>query len=62
MSAILNTKRAVERKLSTLNIPMAVENVDFIPSSSIYIYTQFVVRSPEDPTIGDNYYLSLIHI
>lgn len=56
MSAILNTKRAAERKLLTLGFPVAFENVDFTPSSGVYLKTQFQIQNPDDPVIGDNYY------
>ncbi len=56
MSAILNTKRAAERKLSTLGFPVAFENVDFTPNTGVYLKTQFQIQSPDDPVIGDKYY------
>lgn len=56
MSAILNTKRAVERLVATLGIPVAYEGVSFSPPRELYLRTQLLVRSPEDPVIGDKYY------
>lgn len=56
MSAILNTKRAAERKVSTLGYPVAFENVDFTPNTGVYLKTQFQVQNPDDPVIGDRYY------
>lgn len=56
MSAILNTKRAAERKLSTLAYPIAFENVEFTPNTGVYLKTQFTIQSPDDPVIGDRYY------
>lgn len=55
MSAILNTKKACERLLATLNIPTAYENTQFIPPSGLYLRTQFVISQPLSPTIGAGY-------
>jgi hypothetical protein len=61
MSAILNTKRAAERKLLTLGFPVAFENVDFTPNTGVYLKTQFQIQSPDDPVIGDTYYRERIN-
>lgn len=58
MSAILDTKKAVEKRLkaafSTTNISW--EGISFKPSADLYLRTQFVIRNPDDPVIGDKYY------
>lgn len=59
MSAIINTKKALERKLKqTLgSTPIAVEGVSFTPpTNAVYVRVQIVPQSPDDPTIGDMYY------
>jgi hypothetical protein len=56
MSAILDTKRALERRLNTLGYPTAYESSNFTAPESLYLRTQFVINSPEDPVIGDKYY------
>lgn len=59
MASILNTKKALERKLSQIlpSVPIAFENVKFIaPVDELYIRTQFIINQPEDPTISDRYY------
>jgi len=56
MSAILDTKRALERRLNTLGYPTAYESSNFTAPDSLYLRTQFIVNSPEDPVIGDKYY------
>jgi hypothetical protein len=61
MSAILNTKRAAERRLLTLNLPVAFENVDFTPNTGVYLKTQFQIQNPDDPVIGDKYYRERIN-
>jgi hypothetical protein len=59
MSSIINTKRALERRLKN-NFPstqIAFENVDFKPpTNSLYLQTQLVVLQPEDVVIGSKYY------
>ena len=55
MSAILNTKKACERLLATLNIPTAYENTNFVPPVGLYLRTQFVIKPPLSPTIGSGY-------
>ena len=61
MSAILNTKRAAERKLLTLGFPVAFENVEFTPNTGVYLKSQFQVQNPDDPVIGDKYYRERIN-
>lgn len=56
MSAILNTKKAVERRLATLGLPTAYESVSFSPPNTLYLQTQFQIGTPEDPVLGDKYY------
>ena len=56
MSAILNTKRALERRLSTLGYPTAYESSNFTAPDTLYLRTQFVINTPDDPVIGDRYY------
>lgn len=56
MSAILNTKKAVERRLATLGLPTAYESVNFTAPNTLYLQTQFQIGTPEDPVIGDKYY------
>jgi hypothetical protein len=56
MSAIADIKRVCEREILTLNQPVAFEGVSFDPPSGLYIRTQFVINSPDDPVIGDKYY------
>ena len=55
---ILDTKRAVERKLNTLlpAIPTAYEGVTFSPPSGIYQYVQFVIGKPTDPVLGTEFH------
>jgi hypothetical protein len=62
-SPILNTKRAVERRLKTAfpTTAIAYEGVSFNPpSNALYMHTQFVVRTPDEPTIGSKYYREVI--
>lgn len=59
MSAILNTKKAVERRLAQAfpSIAIAYEGVKFTaPNNAMYLRTQFQIQPPDDPTIGDTYY------
>ena len=59
MSAILNTKKAVERKLKNQFPAMKIawEGVSFSPpNNETYLRTQLVIRPPDEPTIGDKYY------
>lgn len=59
MNPILNIKRALEQRLVTNfpTIPIAFEGVSFNPpDDKLYIRTQFIIRAPDDPTIGSKYY------
>lgn len=59
MSAIINTKKALERKLKqTLGtLKIAFEGVSFTPpTDQAYVRVQIVPQSPDDPVIGDLYY------
>lgn len=57
-SPISSTKRAVERRLNTLSpsVPIAYENVSFIPPTGMYLRTQFTIQNPDDPVYGTGYY------
>lgn len=57
-SPISSTKRAVERRLNTLtpSVPIAYENVSFIPPTGMYLRTQFTIQNPEDPVYRTGYY------
>jgi len=57
-SPILNAKRACERKLNTLvpSLPIAYESAKFDAPQGMYLRTQFVIQTPDDPTIGSKYY------
>ena len=62
MSAILNTKRVVERRLS-LNFPttkISFENSNFVAPKELYLRTAFRVNRPTDDSIGNNCYLENI--
>ena len=57
MSAILNVKKAFERRILTLGHPVAFEGVSFSPvSNQLYLRTTFKINPPDDPVIGDTYY------
>lgn len=58
MSSLLNTKRALERRLAQAFplLKIAYENVNFITPDSLYLQTQLVVLQPEDVVIGSKYY------
>lgn len=63
MSAILSTKKAAEQRLATLGIPTAYENAEFTPvANQKYLRVQFVIQSPDDPTLGDRYYRENIQL
>ena len=57
-SPISSTKRAVERRLNTLSpsVPIAYENVSFVPPTGMYLRTQFTIQNPDDPVYGSGYY------
>lgn len=58
MSAILDAKRAVERRLSQAFPTTAIsyENVEFKPTDNLYLRTAFRVNKPTDNSIGNNCY------
>ena len=59
MSPIINTKIAVEDrlKLQFPSIKIAWEGISFKPpANQMYFHTQFVMLTPDEPTIGDKYY------
>lgn len=58
MSAILDAKRAVERRLSQAFPTTAIsyENVEFKPTNNLYLRTTFRVNRPTDDSIGNNCY------
>lgn len=59
MSAILDCKRTIERRLKQAfpAIPIAYENTKFQPTGSIlYIRTNFRVNAPTDDSIGNDCY------
>jgi hypothetical protein len=57
-SPISSTKRAVERRLNTLSplVPIAYENISFVPPTGMYLRTQFTIQNPDDPVYGAGYY------
>jgi hypothetical protein len=57
-SPISSTKRAVERRLNTLipSLPIAYENISFVPPTGMYLRTQFTIQNPDDPVYGTGYY------
>ena len=57
-SPISSTKRAVERRLNTLSpsVPIAYENVSFVPPAGMYLRTQFTIQNPDDPVYVTGYY------
>jgi hypothetical protein len=52
--AIIEIKRAAERKLSALTpaISTAWEGVSFDPPAGLYQRVQFTIQSPDDPVLG----------
>ena len=59
MSVILNTKRALERRLKTAfpAVKIAYPGVAFTaPTEELYMRLQYIVQRPDDPVIGDRYY------
>lgn len=59
MSAIVNTKRAIERRLqaSFPSLKIAFEGVNFKPpANELYLICNFKVNKPTDPTLGREYY------
>lgn len=58
MSAVLDAKRAVERRLSQAfpSTAISYENVEFKPTESLYLRTAFRVNRPIDDSIGNDCY------
>lgn len=56
--AIIEIKRAAERKLSTLSpvLPTAYEGVTFNPPDGLYQRVQFTIQTPDDPVLGTGFY------
>lgn len=56
--AIIEIKRAAERKLSSLSpsLPTAWESVSFEPTSALYQRVQFTIQSPDDPVFGTGFH------
>ena len=56
--AILEIKRAAERKLNTLSpaLPTAYEGVTFNPPNGLYQRVQFTIQSPDDPVLGTGFH------
>ncbi len=58
MSAILDAKRAVERRLIQAfpTTAISLENVEFNPTDNLYLRTAFRVNKPTDDSIGNDCY------
>lgn len=56
--AIIQVKRAAERKLAALTptVPTAWEGVSFTPTDTLYQRVQFTVQTPDDPVLGTGFY------
>jgi hypothetical protein len=56
--AIIEIKRAAERKLQALtpSIPTAWESVSFEPSVGLYQRVQFTIQTPDDPVLGTGFH------
>lgn len=56
--AIVQIKRAAERKLSQLTpvVPTAHEGVSFDPPSGLYQRVQFTIQAPDDPVLGTGFH------
>ena len=56
--AIIEIKRAAERKLSTLTpaLPTAYEGVSFNPPNTMYQRVQFTIQTPDDPVLGTGFH------
>ena len=62
--ALTEAKKALERRLTTLSpsLPTAYEGVSFTPPATMYQRVQFLIKNPEDVTIGDTYYREQIQM
>lgn len=57
INPIISVKRALERRLKTLNIPTAYEGITFNPpAEELYLRVMYIVANPDDPVLGDKYY------
>lgn len=56
--AIIEIKKAAERKLSTLTpaVPTAYEGVSFTPPNTMYQRVQFTIQTPDDPVLGTGFH------
>ena len=56
--AIIEIKRAAERKLNALtpSVPTAWESVSFEPPVGLYQRVQFTIQSPDDPVLGTGFH------
>ena len=56
--AIIEIKRAAERKLTLLSpsLPTAWEGVTFNPPNGLYQRVQFTIQSPDDPVLGTGFH------
>lgn len=56
--AIIQVKRAAERKLNALTptVPTAYEGVTFNPPAGLYQRVQFTIQRPDDPVLGTGFY------
>jgi hypothetical protein len=56
--AIIEIKRAAERKLQALtpSIPTAWESVSFEPPVGLYQRVQFTIQTPDDPVLGTGFH------
>lgn len=56
--AIIQVKRAAERKLNALTptVPTAYEGVTFNPPTGLYQRVQFTIQRPDDPVLGTGFY------
>ena len=56
--AIIEIKRAAERRLSALTptVQIAWEGVSFNPPDGLYQRVQFVIQTPDDPVLGTGFH------
>lgn len=56
--AIIEIKRAAERKLNALTpaVTTAWEGVSFNPPTDLYQRVQFTIQSPDDPVLGTGFH------
>lgn len=60
--AIIQVKRAAERRLATLtpSVPTGYEGVTFNPPSGMYQRVQFLIQSPQDPVLGTGFHREIL--